>query len=335
MGRKNKTADGGNVVNKDQVTVVGAGMMGPGIATSAALAGHSVVIVHRSPASADRAQRTIRRSLSQLLDGKLIRRNQVDRALEAVRLESDLKRGLQGSFWIIESINENLSEKQKLFKLIDAIVDPSVMLTSNTSGLCITDIAANVKHPERTATTHFWFPGHLVPLVEIVMGPKTEKSIADRLKTLLLDWGKAPVIVKKDWPGQLANRILQAVIREAVYIVESGLATAEDVDTAIKMGMGIRLPAWGPLEHIDAVGLDLALSVQSRVLPALYNEPGPGRRLKDLVDQGNLGYKTGSGFYDWKIKDMDSLSQTRDRFVMQTLRFFGANDPSKKRPVGG
>jgi 3-hydroxybutyryl-CoA dehydrogenase len=321
------------VVNKDQVTVVGAGMMGPGIATSAALAGHSVVLVHRSPASADRARNTIRRNLSQLLDGKLIDRNQVDRALEAVRIEPDLKRGLQGSFWIIEAINEDLSEKQMLFKLVDQLAAPSVMLTSNTSGLCITDIASKVKHPERTATTHFWFPGHLVPLVEIVMGQKTEKKIADRLKTILLKWGKAPVIVKKDWPGQLANRILQAVIREATYIVESGLATAEDVDTAIKMGMGIRLPAWGPLEHIDAVGLDLALSVQNRVLPVLYNEPSATRRLKDLVDNGNLGYKTGSGFYDWKIKDMESLSQTRDQFVMQTLHFFHASDLSKKRQV--
>ena len=321
------------MVNKDQVTVVGAGMMGPGIATSAALAGHSVVLVHRSPASADRARNTIRRNLSQLLDGKLIDRNQVDRALEAVRIEPDLKRGLQGSFWIIEAINEDLSEKQMLFKLVDQLAAPSVMLTSNTSGFCITDIASKVKHPERTATTHFWFPGHLVPLVEIVMGQKTEKKIADRLKTILLKWGKAPVIVKKDWPGQLANRILQAVIREATYIVESGLATAEDVDTAIKMGMGIRLPAWGPLEHIDAVGLDLALSVQNRVLPVLYNEPSATRRLKDLVDNGNLGYKTGSGFYDWKIKDMESLSQTRDQFVMQTLHFFHASDLSKKRQV--
>jgi len=310
------------MAQKDQVTVVGAGMMGPGIATSAALAGHPVVIVHRSPASADRAIDTVRRNLSQLLEGKLIDRARADRALEIVRLESDLKRGLEGSFWVIESINEDLAAKQDLFGVIDEMADPGVMLTSNTSGLCITDSAAKTKHSGRTATTHFWFPGHLVPLVEIVVGQKTEATIAERLKAILLDWGKAPVIVKKDLPGQLANRILQAVIREATYIVESGLATAEDVDTAIKMGMGVRLPAWGPLEHIDAVGLDLALSVQNRVLPALFNDPAPTRRLKDLVKDGNLGHKTGSGFYDWTVKDMDALAQTRDQFVIQTLRFF-------------
>lgn len=296
-------------------------MMGPGIATSAALAGHPVVIVHRSPASADRAIDTIRRNLAQLTDGKLIDRAQADTASQKVRLESDLARGLDGSFWVIESINENLAAKQDLFSVIDEMTDPAVILTSNTSGLCITDIAAKVKHPGRTATTHFWFPGHLVPLVEIVMSQKTEKTIAERLKTILQDWGKAPVIVRKDVPGQLANRILQAVIREATYIVESGLASAEDVDTAIKMGFGIRMPAWGPLEHIDAVGLDLAISVQRSVLPTLFNESGPTNRLEDLVKNGHLGYKTGSGFYDWKKKDMNSLSQTRDQFVMQALRF--------------
>jgi 3-hydroxybutyryl-CoA dehydrogenase len=304
-------------------------MMGPGIATSAALAGHSVVIVYRSPESADRAIETIDRNLSQLADGKLIDSTQAETARQKVRLEPDLTRGLEGSFWVIESINEDLAAKQDLFKIIDELTDPAVMLTSNTSGLCITDIAAKVQHPGRTATTHFWFPGHLVPLVEIVISQKTERSMADRLKTILLDWGKAPVIVKKDLPGQLANRILQAVIREASYIVESGLASAEDVDTAIKMGMGVRLPAWGPLEHIDAVGLDLALSVQKGVLPGLFNEPGPTNRLKDLVENGKLGHKTGSGFYDWKVKDMDSLSQNRDKFVMQTLRFFRKEETEK------
>ena len=317
------------MVTKDQVTVIGAGMMGPGIATSAALAGHSVVIVYRSPESADRAIETIDRNLSQLADGKLIDSTQAETARQKVRLESDLTCGLEGSFWVIESINEDLAAKQDLFKIIDELTDPAVMLTSNTSGLCITDIAAKVQHPGRTATTHFWFPGHLVPLVEIVISQKTERSMADRLKTILLDWGKAPVIVKKDLPGQLANRILQAVIREASYIVESGLASAEDVDTAIKMGMGVRLPAWGPLEHIDAVGLDLALSVQKGVLPGLFNEPGPTQSLKDLVEKGNLGHKTGTGFYDWEVKDMESLSQTRDQFVMQTLRFFRKEETEK------
>ena len=152
------------------------------------------------------------------------------------------------------------------------------------------------------------------------MGEKTGEAVAVQVHKLLLSWNKAPVIVKKDLPGQLANRILQAVIREAINIVQMGLATPEDVDTAIKMGMGIRFPVWGPLEHIDAVGLDLALSVQRDVLPGLDNNPVPPRYLQELVEQECLGYKTGKGFYDWQVKDMQELATRRDRFIIEALR---------------
>ncbi len=126
--------------------------------------------------------------------------------------------------------------------------------------------------------------------------------------------------MRKDLPGQLANRIFQAVIREALNIVEMGLASPEDVDTAIKMGMGIRFPVWGPLEHIDAVGLDLALSVQRDVLPGLNNNPEPPRLLQQMVDSGALGCKTGKGIYDWKAKDLGALTSRRDRFILEALR---------------
>jgi len=153
------------------------------------------------------------------------------------------------------------------------------------------------------------------------MSDKTDEKVALKVKEMLIKWGKAPVIVRKDLPGQLANRILQAVIRESINIVQMGLASPEDVDTAVKMGMGIRFPVWGPLEHIDAVGLDLALSVQNTVLPGIGNNTEPADYLKDLVDQGNLGYKNGKGFYDWNVKDMDELAKKRDDFIMNALHF--------------
>ena len=305
---------------KDKVAIIGAGLMGPGIAARSTLAGHPTVLID---VSLDKAQAGHARGLEairQLRDNDLVEPGQARRAETLLAVGEALAPHIADTFLIIEAISENLPLKQQLFQELDALAPPDVIIASNTSGLRITDIAVRTQHPERTVTTHFWFPGHLVPLVEVVMGDRTDEAIATRVRDLLVRWGKAPVIVKRDLPGQLANRILQAIIREATNIVQSGLATAEDVDTAVKMGMGIRFPAWGPLEHIDGVGLDLCLSVQQDVLPGLYSEPQPVSMFENLVAEGNLGHKTGRGFYDWRTKDMEALAAGRDRFIIEALR---------------
>lgn len=309
------------MADKNPVTIIGCGLMGPGIAASAALAGHPTVLQDLTAERSEQGIASAKKNLSALRQGGLINANQVEAAAARLQSQTELEAAVADAFLVIEAINEDLAAKQTLFADLDRLTSPDVILTSNTSGLRITDITQKVKRPERTATTHFWFPGHLVPLVEIVMGEKTSPEVAKTLRTLLQSWGKAPVVVKKDLPGQLANRILQAIIREASHIVQSGLASAEDVDTAVKMGMGIRFPVWGPLEHIDAVGLDLALSVQDQVLPGLNNAPQAVDRLRQMVEEKNLGFKTGTGFYDWQIKDMSALAAKRDRFIMKAVRF--------------
>ena len=168
---------------------------------------------------------------------QLIDQEQANAAQDLLQTETDLERAVKDSFLIIEAVSEKLSLKQELFQILDQLTPPEVTIASNTSGLRITDIAKYAARPERMVTTHFWFPAHLVPLVEVVIGEKTDEAVAVQLHELLLTWNKAPVIVKKDLPGQLANRILQAVIREAINIFQMCLATPEDVDTAIKMGM--------------------------------------------------------------------------------------------------
>jgi len=304
----------------ETVVVVGVGMMGSGIAAVSALSGNNTTLVdvdaQRAASGVDRA----RAHVAQLVEGGLAAPEAADRARALLRSETRLEEAVDGADLIIEAITEKLPAKQELFRELDRIASPQCLVASNTSGLRITEICRFIEHPERTATTHFWFPAHLVPLVEVVMGDRTSAETAERLRSILTRWGKSPVIVRRDLPGQLANRVLQAIIREAVNIVASGLASAEDVDTAIKAGMAIRFPVWGPLEHIDAVGLDLALSVQKDVLPGLNNEPTPSKYLESLVAKGELGAKKGKGFYDWGVKSMPELATCRDTYIMETVR---------------
>jgi 3-hydroxybutyryl-CoA dehydrogenase len=302
------------------VAILGVGMMGPGIAACSALAGHPTTLLGKSADRASRGVEIAEQNIRQLLEHDLVSSDQAERGISLLSGSSDFLGAFRTASLIIEAISEDLSLKQKLFKEIDEAAPPQTIITSNTSGLRITDIARLAANRARMATTHFWFPGHLVPLVEIVMSDATREEVAQDLYGLLKTWNKAPVIVRKDLPGQLANRILQAVIREAVNIVQLGLASPEDVDTAVKMGMGIRFPVWGPLEHIDAVGLDLAVSVQRDVLPGLNNRAEPPKLLNDLVSEGSLGHKSGQGMYDWSEKDMETLKNRRDRFIIHALK---------------
>src|SRR5262245_46900385 len=159
-----------------------------------------------------------------------------------------------------------------------------------------------------------------MPLVEVVMGRQTLESVAQQTIRILKQCAKVPVLVRKDSPGQLGNRLQSAVLREAIHIIREGIATVEDVDLAVKNGFGLRLPVWGLLEHADAVGLDLVKAVQDYVLPALRNETSADPLLREKVHEGQLGAKTGRGFYDWTVRDMAAARARRDDFLVRFLR---------------
>lgn len=304
----------------ETAAIIGTGMMGPGIAVTLALGGVRTTILSRSADGAKTGLETARSQVKLLADNGLTRKEAADRALTLLDGSANFDANVARVDLVIESAPENMEFKQDLFSHLDAIAQPGAVLASNTSGLSITAVASRCTRPERVLTTHFWNPPHLMPLVEIVRGEKTSDEVTASVKELLAHCGKTPVVVKKDRPGQLGNRLQMALVREAVNIVAEGIADVEDVDLAAKTGFGLRLPVYGIFEHQDMVGLDMALSIVDYVSKDLYNEPAAPPLMKTKVAAGDLGVKSGKGFYDWSKKDAAAVRNRRDKFVLEFLR---------------
>lgn len=299
-----------------EAAVLGTGMMGPGIALTLALGGVRTTLLSRTGETAAAGAAKAR-----ILGETLVRHGLADAIPDLVTGSADFEAAIAAADLVIESRPEDMQLKQELFARMDALARPDAVLASNTSGLSITAIASRCTHPERVITTHFWNPPHLMPLVEIVNGERTSPEVAENVRSLLAACGKTPVIVKKDRPGQLGNRLQMALVREAANIVAEGIADADAVDTVAKNGFGLRMPAYGILEHQDIVGLDLGLAVVDYVTQDLYNEPRAPEYMRELRKAGNLGAKTGKGFYDWSAKSADEVRRTRDEFLIEVLRY--------------
>ncbi len=303
-----------------RAAVIGTGMMGPGIALTLALGGLRVKILSRNGERAAHAVEKVRALARSLAANELAGAEEAGRAMENLAGSTEFEETIRNAGLVIESTPENMAFKQELFARVDGLARPEAVLASNTSGLSITAIAERCTKPERVLTTHFWNPPHLMPLVEIVRGAKTSEPVAEAVRGLLRACGKTPVIVKKDRPGQLGNRLQMALVREAANIIAEGIAGAEDIDTVIRNGLGLRMPAYGILEHMDMAGLDLAGSVLDYVACDLYNEPRAPEYFRDLVRRGALGVKTGKGFYDWSVKSAAAVEARRDNFLVEVLR---------------
>lgn len=293
----------------ETAAVIGTGMMGPGIAYALAQGGVRATILSRSEENAAQALDRAR---------GWARETGVDVSLLAA--STDLDGTVAAADLVVESAPEDLAFKQDLFARLDAIAKPDCVLTTNTSGLSITAIQAKCQRPERTLTTHFWNPPHLMPLVEVIRGERSNTAVAEATRDLLKRCGKTPVLVKKDRPGQLGNRLQMALFREAMYCVQEGIADAEDVDLCIMAGFGLRTPAYGALEHADMVGLRLVESILDYTLPDLCNDTAPPRILKDKIAAGAEGVQAGKGFYDWSTKSADEVRARRDNFVRDFVR---------------
>jgi 3-hydroxybutyryl-CoA dehydrogenase len=301
--------------------VIGTGMMGPGIALSLACGGLKCTLVSRTSDGSAQGLAKARAQAELLVQHGLLDEAAGAEALSRIAGSSHFDESVAGADLVVESGPEDMAWKQELFARMDAIAPPGTVLASNTSGLSITAIASCSARPERILTTHFWNPPHLMPLVEIVQGERTSPALVDSVRDLLAACGKTPVVVRKDRPGQLGNRLQMALVREAVNIIAEGIADAEAVDTVAKNGFGLRMPAYGILEHQDIAGLDLGMRVVDYVTHDLRNEPGAPPLMRELVNAGQLGVKTGRGFYDWQVKSADEVRSRRDAFLIEVLQY--------------
>ena len=284
---------------KPKIAVIGAGLMGHGIAQVFALAGHDVTIYDAAQASLDTVKARITANLKDLGDDL--------RAVERVTPVADLGAAVRDADYVVEAVLEDLALKQKLFAEIEPHVRPDTILASNTSVIPITDIMQGLQRRERALGTHWWNPPFLVPLVEVIETQwTTPEAVAFTMK-LHADAGKKPAHVKKDVPGFIGNRLQHALWREAVSLVENGICDAETVDTVIKAAFGRRLAVLGPLENADMVGTDLTLAIHKTVLPAIDSRPGPSPYLEKLVADGKLGFKSGEGFRTWTPEQQQAL----------------------------
>jgi 3-hydroxybutyryl-CoA dehydrogenase len=284
---------------KARIAVIGAGLMGHGIAQVFALAGHDVTIYDAAQASLDTVKARITANLKDLGDDL--------RAVERVTPVADLGAAVRDADYVVEAVLEDLALKQKLFAEIEPHVRPDTILASNTSVIPITDIMQGLQRRERALGTHWWNPPFLVPLVEVIETQwTTPEAVAFTMK-LHAEAGKRPAHVKKDVPGFIGNRLQHALWREAVSLVENGVCDAETVDTVIKAAFGRRLAVLGPLENADMVGTDLTLAIHKTVLPAIDSRPGPSPYLEKLVADGKLGFKSGEGFRTWTPEQQQAL----------------------------
>jgi len=300
------------------IAVLGNGIIGHAVAEVFASAGHPVVMIGRNTDSLARAMKNIEASLNEFVANDLLEAKQVPEILKRIRTSTDLN-DAAGAGLVVEAVTEDMPLKLDLFERLDAICPPTTILASS-SGHPASELVERVKHRHRVIATHFWYPPQLFPMLEVCAGPETAPDVLERTCALLRGAGKEPVVIEREVPGFLFNRIQFAALREAWSLWASGTASAEAIDAVVRNGLGRRYTITGPIESADVGGLDTLYAFAQSLQPDLDTRPQPPEEVGALVRQGHRGLASGRGIYDWDKRDGAALLRARRAELFRWLK---------------
>lgn len=308
-----------NVADIKNITVFGPGMMGSGIAqVFAGCENLNVTIFIREKFEYEGLEK-IKDNLSVLKQKEIVTDKEIEGIFSRIKTTEDFEEAVKDADLVIECIPENMELKQNLFAKVEKYCKETTIFATNTSVMSITEIAEKTINKSRVVGTHFWNPPYLIPLVEVIKSDYTSNEVLDVTYELLKKVNKKPVKVNKDVPGFLANRLQHALWREAISIVENGIADAATVDEAVKYGFGLRLPILGPMENSDMVGTDLTLAIHSYILKHLENSTEPSPLLVEKVKNVDLGFKTGKGFQNWTDDQVQASNSRLREYLIKVI----------------
>jgi 3-hydroxyacyl-CoA dehydrogenase len=288
-----------------RAAVIGTGTMGPGMGAVLARAGIETALHDVSPEALERARAGV-----QLAEGALDRLEAPKEDGGGVRFETDLAAALDGAELVLEAVPEKLELKQEIFPQLEQHVMADSILASNTSGIPITQIASVCTHPGRVVGMHWSNPPHLIPMIEVIPGEQTDARVVDEACELIRRFGYHPV-VEKEVPGFVENRILYAILRECLDLVDRGIIDPEGLDLNVRWGIGYKLAVIGPMELLDMAGLDIYHAVGSYLNQDLSTSGEVSKTIRDLIEQGRLGMNTGRGLYHYTPEQIDQLRAQR------------------------
>lgn len=296
------------------ICIIGAGLMGHGIAQAFAEAGHYVSIFDEDDTALSNVPHAIQKNL-QKTDSNL------SKTLKNITLCKDLKTATLSSNLVIEAITEDLTIKQNLFVTLEQLAPQTAILASNTSVIPISEIGKHLgdQAKKRLVGTHWWNPPHLIPLVEIIKTSHTDDIVFESTFDIIHELGKKPVKVLQDIPGFIGNRLQHAMWREALFLVSTGVCDVETIDTVVKNSFGMRLPFLGPMENADLVGLNLINQVHQFLFPHLCNEQNPRPLIENLIKNGNTGINSGKGLQNWPENKAEKLQEKIKENLIKTL----------------